>query len=231
MTPRTFASFVALIFASLLATSCQSVITESDAAPVDPADYVAFDTFAWDDRPPAALTGRGIKDAAMSLETRQAVEAALGRLGIYPSERRDASLLLSEGLSTRIRQRSKDPFFTFYVAEKWEEGYLTLEFRDARGGDVIWRGLGRSELRVVARGNGVNRLRFTATDNERVWPVEEMIESILDQSGLRGAEAAREAGNVGPPPFLRRNAKRSLYRKIYETAPDDDSWIEEGMER
>lgn len=211
--------------------ACSSVRTESDLDPVNPDDYVAFDTFAWATTPPTEVTGKRVSDPQMSLGVRKAVEEALGRVGIFKSERRDASLIVSEGLSSRIRQRSKDPFFTFYVAERWEEGFLTLEFRDARGDDLVWRGIGSSELRVVARGNGVNRVRFTRTDNERAWPLDAMIDSILDQSGLRGAEAAREAGVVGPPPFLRRNAKRSLYRRIYDTVPEDDSWIEEGQNR
>jgi Domain of unknown function (DUF4136) len=220
---------VLMALASL--TACKSVVAEPEGAPVDASTYVEFDTFAWDDRPAAREDGKPVLDEAVSAAVKKQVEAELLELGIYPAERKDASLLVSQALSVRTRQRSKDPYFTFYVAERWEEGLLTLEFRDARERSLVWRGRGRSELRVTARGNGVTSIRYTDTDEERKWPVAEMIDSILDQSGLRGAVAARKAGTVGPPPFLRKNAKRSLYRRIYDTVPDDKSWLIEGAEK
>ncbi|MEZ5967189.1 MAG: DUF4136 domain-containing protein [Planctomycetota bacterium] len=133
-----------------------------------------FATYAF-----AVTPGTVVAPAELDGSIRRAIEAELGRLGLRAADEKEAKLLVSYRTEIAVRQRFPDPYFSYYAAEEYEDGTLTVELRDAVSGEVAWRGSGQSELRRSGVLVGSLAGRLTATDDPREWRVEEKMAAMF----------------------------------------------------
>ena len=117
---------------------------------------------------------------AVDEKIRRAVDGQLQALGLRSAQRDQAELVVDWSTAIEERTSYKDPYYAaFYSAERYELGTLTLTMRDPETGRVLWEGSTVEKLRDVARGYGVNELRFVETNEERYWQIDQRVEALI----------------------------------------------------
>jgi len=174
--PRTMASpstsLVRALAACLLplAAACSNVRVQADSTAR--TDLAAFGTYAYMD------------GSAESEQLEERIEAALdvelAEIGLTRVPRDDARLLVAYDTFVEVETRYLDPFErAFYNHERYEVGTLLLEMIAAEDDRVVWSGTAESQLRVVARGSGLDSVRYEPTDEQPDWKVQEKVERLL----------------------------------------------------
>ena len=182
--------------------SCRS----SDADGNRGFDLQPVETYAYD------WVG-SVPEAEVLDRVQRALDAHLAPRGLVRVRTSEAQVFVVPQTHVEVTTAALDPNFTFHVAEKRERGTLELQFRDAASGTVLAAGRAMRPLRTLARGNGVTVLVFVETGEERQWPVEEMVQEILQVTGWLD----REVRDPNSP--LGRDARRDLQRRIEEVSP------------
>jgi len=179
------------IAALLLLVACSPVRVESAPA-FEPA---AVESYAWSEastlpssdlavETQAAETS-AVDDPALLARARTAVDEELARRGIRKVDASQAAFLVQVSLGIETKVQQNDPYYSLFVAEKYEEGRLTIRLLDRATGAPAWSGECRQRLRYVARAFGGMTLRFEPVDEPRDWQLERMASRIL--SKLRAA--------------------------------------------
>lgn len=173
-------SFPAGLLASLaivVASGCTSIAV--DSAQPAPLDCAKIHTYAFAPRP--AMSGTTAADEQVLDRARDAADARLRAIGWQRAERSAADVLVSYRLGVEVKARTKDPYYApFYLAERYEEGQLTIALSDPHTQRTLWSGTGHHPLRVVSRGYGTLGLTWKDADEERDWRIDEMVTQILD---------------------------------------------------
>ncbi len=121
---------------------------------------------------------------AVDEKIRRAVDEALQARGLRSVQRDQAELVVDWSTAIEERTNYKDPYYAaFYSAERYELGRLTLTLRDPDTDQVLWEGSTEEKLRDVARGYGVNELKFVETNDERYWQIDQRIEALVARFG------------------------------------------------
>jgi hypothetical protein len=153
--------------------ACAGVSTESEGE----GDLAAYRTYAWAEDVPDAVDP---EDGDLAARVRTAVDAALAGRGLQEvgaGGTADLGVTWSREVAERVQRN--DPYYSTHVAEKYEEGTLSVELVDAQTKAVVWRGLGRSRLRYTARTSGLHSAHFADTGEPRQWPVDDMVHAIF----------------------------------------------------
>jgi hypothetical protein len=206
-----------LLLSLLLLGACTVTNLASDADAEQPGRAPAFETYAWSrEAPPSDGTGTPLDEEALLQRTQDAVDAKLASIGMFRvAHEEDAGLLLAPRLGIEVKLEPRDPYYSYYSAEKLEVGVLTIAFIDAETHELVGREASRHDLRTAARGVGLNTLQFVSTSEERVWPIEQMVDDVLTRAGL-GADEAAESDPSRP---VGKKAARALYRRLDEAFP------------
>jgi hypothetical protein len=207
-----------LLLSLLLLGACTVTNLASDAGAdaEHPGRSPAFETYAWSrEAPPLDGTGQ-LDEEALLRRTQDAVDARLASIGMFRvADEEDAGLLLAPRLGIEVKLEPRDPYYSYYSAEKLEVGVLTIAFIDAETHELVGREASRHNLRTAARGIGLNTLQFVSTSEERVWPIEQMVDDVLTRAGL-GADETAESDPSRP---VGKKATRALYRRLDEAFP------------
>ncbi|MEM7201263.1 MAG: DUF4136 domain-containing protein [Planctomycetota bacterium] len=166
-----------LLGASLVLASCSAVTTSSDGD--IGADLAHHRTFAWTVAPPVGLSGSAVADGPFDQRFERALQQTLRDKGWRQVALRDADVLFAQHLSVEVEIEQGDPFFDHYPARKVEHGTLTVDVLHPASRRQLWRGSARKRLRTTARGAGALVQRFEPTDEERRWPVDDLVETVL----------------------------------------------------
>ncbi|MCA9284191.1 MAG: DUF4136 domain-containing protein [Phycisphaerales bacterium] len=144
------------------------------------AEVAAFETYAWrqgmdlDETMPGVANGE-----SLFAEIRAAADQALAAKGLRLVAPTDAQLLAEIRVAIEEETQRNDPEYAYYTVERFEEGRIALEFADARDDTLVWRGIGSTRLRVVAKGIGLYDVQFVQTEEQRDWPVTKMVDAIV----------------------------------------------------
>lgn len=185
MAPRWFfrgrsqqaAALMAALGSILFLSGCSSVRTE-----VHPGFALSgTDTYAWRS-PPASGSVSSAADGDLLLEQlRQAVDDAFAKYGVRQVDRGEALFLVEARLDVRLKSEAKDPYYSLYVAKRYEEAVLTIELYERETQDRLWLGEGRQRLRYVSRAMSSWTMRFVPTTETRNWRMAEMVARVMDR--------------------------------------------------
>lgn len=168
-------------------SSCASVQTQGDP------DFriVGGDTYAWDfplrDFPdPSGTPGLPWEEFS------SAIESELAALGVERVPRDEARWRLRLDLEIEIKYENHDPLYSLYVAEKYEEAIVSLEWLDPSTGEMAWHSESRHTLRDLERTMGGPVVhRWTPTGDPREWRIEDVVTRILESVPFGGGVAER----------------------------------------
>ena len=145
-------------------------------------DAAAVDTYAWS-APPRFVSTTQALDPSLLERVRVAIDEELERIGTRRVDKHRASFLVEASLDLELETQSNDPYYSLYIAEKYEEGRLTVSLYDTRTSRLAWRGECRHRLRYVARTMGGLSPRFVPTSEARDWQIEAMVERVVRRLG------------------------------------------------
>lgn len=157
---------------------CSGIEVETQSA--EDVDLSRFATYAWNPEPnrfaPEVL---GEEDLALRTAIQQRVDAGLARRGYRKTGLFEAQMILDSAVSIDLRQSTRDPYFSTYAVEQYEEGKIALVVLDKETRRALWNGSATRNLRVLARGVGLQRVQLVPTEETRDWRLDEMVEKIL----------------------------------------------------
>jgi hypothetical protein len=166
-----------LLALTVIPTACSSIDTDVQAAPG--IEELAWESYAWAEPIPDAGAEAVVDDPELRRQVRRAVDAELDARGLRKADRATADLLVFQQLGVEEKVRVNDPYYSFWIAELYEEGALVLEFVDPGTNELLWRGVAKSELRTIGRSVGVNSREFVRSDEARDWKLAEKVRAIL----------------------------------------------------
>ncbi|MCR9244731.1 MAG: DUF4136 domain-containing protein [bacterium] len=172
------AALLAGALAFLLA-GCQSAWTEQ----ASDFDFATMRSYAWRVEPTLLADERGPDDDLALKRLQQTIDSELRRLGVRPVAADQADMLVDARLTVTEELQRNDPNFALYVAEKYEEGGVSIEFLEPGTNRSLWFSQSRARLRYTARAVGSFAPTFSKTDEERVWQVEPMVRKLLRPLG------------------------------------------------
>lgn len=173
-----------IVLATALAlTSCQAGFVVQ----ADDFDPTALQTYAWRQPPSLAAEQSTPADEAVLKRLELAVNSELSRMGLDRADAATADVLVDARLSVVERLQKNDPVFSLWVAEKWEEGFVAVEFLEQATMRSLWFGEISHRLRYTAHAIGTHAPTFSPTDEERLWQIESIVGRILEP--LRAARA------------------------------------------
>ncbi len=158
----------------LLLVGCAGFSTESTAR-IDLSGYSTFEFGG----PVEVEPGSVLEQDELLGRAQTELQAALAPLGLARAPKAAADLLLAVRFAAEEEIEYRDPYFSVYPAEKFENVSLVLELTAERTGVRVWRGVSRVRSRCVARAVGVGELRFRPVEEERVIPVEDMVRHLV----------------------------------------------------
>lgn len=162
------------VLAGLLA-GCSSVKTKTEGgfAPGVGATYLWVDE--GDPSPAVAGLGKDVPWEAL----REAFDAGLQGRGLVKAEGSEANLKAQMFLGFEIVTRQNDPYFEFYIADRYEKVSLILVLSDSEDG--IWSGRDEHKLRYVEHAlGGVIGENWIDAEQPRDWTVDEFVEGIIE---------------------------------------------------
>ena len=178
----------ALLAVTAMWTSCSAARVRTDVAP--DYDFASVRSYAWtrDTGRPEEGAER-VADRELADRIRTAVSPRLEAVGVDNVAEDDADVLLRQRATVVEEVQENDPYFAFYTVERYEVGTITIEILDRESGAVVWSGSGRRKLRDVARGTGLNTVRYRETEAERDWQAEAVVAEILADCPLAAPRA------------------------------------------
>jgi len=117
--------------------------------------------------------------AELFRDIRLAVDENLAGRGLALELPERADVLLAQHVRIDRRVRNNDPSFGIVLAERVEEGTLTLEVTDRVTGELLWSGTGWLDLRIVARAMQPSGTQLVAISRERDWKLPDTVGAIL----------------------------------------------------
>ncbi|MEQ8765366.1 MAG: DUF4136 domain-containing protein [Planctomycetota bacterium] len=161
-----------------IALACLSLACSGTRVETQSTEGVQFgdsETYAW-------MVEDAERDEVLALRVRQAVDQQLRELGWQQVDPEEAEVLVSQRTAIEERVEYQDPYYDTFVAEKYEEGEITIWLFDARTKARLWRGTGAAKLRKVARAVGLNEHQYAAVPREeRAWPIATIVRDILTE--------------------------------------------------
>ena len=151
--------------------ACSSIETQSTVD--ESANFDEFGTYAW------RAIDDPFDDETLVERARAAIDAELQAAGMVETSRVDAELWIDLLAHIGDDVRYRDPNFAFYTVERYEVGTLTVLAIEPDDGRELWAGSASATLRDLERGFGVYEPRFTDANEERVWPIEDMVQSLF----------------------------------------------------
>ncbi len=173
LTAKCIAAAALLILPSL--TACSGVRTSGNP------DFSlgAASTYAWSPTSPS----EGSNDAELPWdEFASAIGDGLRARGLEAVSAAEADVLVLLDLAIQERLKNNDPYFNLVVAERYEEGLLTLELQRRGKPEDNWIGERRHRLRTTAEtfGGGLST-DWNKLDGPRDWRVAELVEQTLSR--------------------------------------------------
>jgi len=172
-------SFFGLVLSAGLtlgAAGCAGVRTEGDPS----FRLEAGDSHAWIDDAPSV--GEPGDEGDPRSDVVRAVDAELSRRGLQRTGASEANWLVSVDLAIEEKTRWNDPYFAAYAGQRYEEGTVAIEIRDAATREIAWRGEHTHILRYTARAAVTyGGTRWGDTNEKRDWRIAEVVERILDE--------------------------------------------------
>lgn len=146
----------------------------------DTFDLTGRSSYRWRQDPVLLGTEPTAMDQTALEQLRAIVDRELGALGVQRMDKGEAALAIRAVLRTELLSQQNDPYFSLYVAEQYEQGVLQLEFYDGSSGERLWRGECRHRLRTVQQVlGGSMQPRAVPTNEQRIWPIEDMARRVL----------------------------------------------------
>lgn len=170
-----------------MAASCASVKIEGDA------DFrvEGGDTYYWDF--PLVSDPSGLGQPGLPWDDfSNAIESELSLLGVERAPRAEARWRLRLDLDVEVKYQNHDPYYSLYIAEKYEDGSVSLEWIDPSTGLTAWRSVSRHKLRDLERTMGGPVVHhWTPTGDPRDWHIDDVVTRILESVPI---EATRDSG-------------------------------------
>ncbi|MCA8949411.1 MAG: DUF4136 domain-containing protein [Planctomycetes bacterium] len=161
---------------SVTGTGCTGVTTERDPS----FDFATVDTFAWRQSPSFVADVRTADDDLVLAELERTVNRRLAGLG-KKLVTANPGIVVDARLQVTVEVQRNDPEWALYVAEKYEQAVLVLEFYDPSSRKSLWRAECRDRLRYTAHGIGTTRVKFTPVDEPRMWHIADMVDRLVTQ--------------------------------------------------
>lgn len=160
----------------LLALSCACSGTDHV---VDPGfDFAAVTSYAWKEEPKFLSTD--VADEALLRTLERRIERLLSDRGVPTVQKSAADVVLSSTLGVSKQLERKDRQYSSYASEEIEIGTLTLQIFDRQRRKLVWSAETSARLRVSGKAFGGLVQRIEPTDEPRVWPIEKMVEELVE---------------------------------------------------
>lgn len=156
-----------------LLAACTTIDVSAEVR--DPYQVASVRTFGW---------AGSARPYGHHPQIRAAIERELEARDLVRVPHPEADVVVSYRTDVEIRQRTLDPEFAHHAAEKYELGSLIIELRDGVSGELVWRGTGQGELRLVAVPAGALAGRWREVDEEPDWRIDEKVAAILERLPL-----------------------------------------------
>ena len=168
-------SFPLVLAIATLLASCANMDTQRDPN----FDAASVRAFAWKS-PPQVSDPTGESNERVIDDVRRTVTREFEARGIERVTAGKADVLVEVMLSVQVRLQENDPNFSLFIAEKWEEGTMTVRLLDPATDRTLWHGSCGHRLRYSARSLGGTVPTFEPTGQRRDWRTEELVERLVD---------------------------------------------------
>ena len=178
--------FAVLFLATGLA-SCSTVQTTQSPD----YDFRDVRSYAWRAEPSTAMSARSDDDPWLLARLKHATEREFSRHGVRQAPQDEASIWVEATLEVSTAQQNNDPYYSLHVAERYEEGWIVIEFYDPATQELLWRGELAHRIRYTERSFGGLAPEFHPVAEPRNWLIEEIVERVM-QAAADGRRSSSE---------------------------------------